>query len=92
MSVTNDLRELLQRYPYPHRLPDVLEAVQAHAAMLQAGYARIMEQAQATQASHVARYDVWAFMACDMALERAQKAGTALEAELAQVIRESGTN
>ncbi|MBB3105388.1 hypothetical protein [Azomonas macrocytogenes] len=48
-----------------------------------------MEQAQAT---HVAQYDVWAFMACDMALERAQKAGTTLEAELAQVIRESGTN
>ncbi|WP_183168222.1 hypothetical protein [Azomonas macrocytogenes] len=31
----NDLQELLQRYPYPHRLPDVLEAVQARAAMLQ---------------------------------------------------------
>lgn len=69
MSVTNDLRELLQRYPYPHCLPDVLEAVQAHAAMLQAGYARIIEQAQATQATHDARYDVWASMACDMALE-----------------------
>lgn len=59
MSVTNDLHELLQRYPYPHRLPDVLEAVQVHVAQLQAGYARIMEQAQATQATHVARYDVW---------------------------------
>lgn len=84
--------ELLQRYPYPHRLPEVLDAMEKHAATLRAGFERITQQAAATKAKAIVHYEVWAFMACDQALEQAQRAGTTIEVELGQVIRQSGTH
>lgn len=72
--------ELVAMHPDKARLALAVAAIEAHATVLRAAYKRLVRLAT-ERGKRVVKYDVWAFLICDEALE----AGGS-RAELAQAI------